>query len=99
MSQNERTHFKNLKVNALRTSCIKSSRRLPLSALQRQKQPPKVFYEKSVPENFRKFTGKQLCHSLFFNQIACLGPATLLKKRLWHRCFAVNVLKFLRTPF
>ena len=25
--------------------------------------------------------------------------ATLLKKRLWHRCFPVNVVKFLRTPF
>ena len=25
--------------------------------------------------------------------------ATLLKKRLWHRCFPVNFLKFLRTPF
>ena len=25
-----------------------------------------------------------------------LRPATLLKKRIWHRCFAVN---FLRTPF
>ena len=24
-------------------------------------------------------------------------PATLLKKRLWHRCFAVNFAKFLRT--
>ena len=23
---------------------------------------------------------------------------TLLKKRLWHRCFPVNFLKFLRTP-
>ena len=26
-------------------------------------------------------------------------PATLLKKRLWHRCFPVNFAKFLRTPF
>ena len=26
-------------------------------------------------------------------------PATLLKKRLWHRCFPVNFEKFLRTPF
>ena len=26
-------------------------------------------------------------------------PATLLKKRLWHRCFPVNSAKFLRTPF
>ena len=26
------------------------------------------------------------------------SPATLLKKRLWHRCFPVNFSKFLRTP-
>ena len=25
-------------------------------------------------------------------------PATLIKKRLWHRCFLVNFGKFLRTP-
>ena len=25
-------------------------------------------------------------------------PATLLKKRLWHRCFPVNVVRFLRAP-
>ena len=28
-----------------------------------------------------------------------LQTATLLKKRLWHRCFPVNFAKFLRTPF
>ena len=28
-----------------------------------------------------------------------LRHATLLKKRLWHRCFPVNFVKFLRTPF
>ena len=28
-----------------------------------------------------------------------LRSATLLKKTLWHRCFPVNVAKFLRTPF
>ena len=28
-----------------------------------------------------------------------LRPATLLKKRLWHRCFPVNFVKFLRTHF
>ena len=27
------------------------------------------------------------------------GPATLLKKSLWHRCFPVNFAKFLRAPF
>ena len=26
-------------------------------------------------------------------------PATLLKKRLWHRCFPVNFAKVLRTAF
>ena len=28
-----------------------------------------------------------------------LRPATLLKKRLWHRCFPVSFAKFVRTPF
>ena len=28
-----------------------------------------------------------------------LRPATLLKKKLWHRCFPMNFAKFLRTPF
>ena len=30
-----------------------------------QKQPPEVFYKKSVPKNFPIFTGKHLCWSLF----------------------------------
>ena len=37
--------------------------------------------------------------SLFFNKVAGFRPATLLKKRLWHRCFPMNFPKFLRTPF
>ena len=49
--------------------------------------------------NFTKFTGKRLCQSLFFNKVAGLRPATLLKKRLWHSCFPVNFGKFLSTPF
>ena len=53
---------------------------------------------KGVLRNFTKFTGKYLCHSLFFNKVAGLRPATLLKKRLWHSCFPVNFAKFLRTP-
>ena len=34
-----------------------------------------------------------------FNKVAGLRSATLLKKRLWHRCFPVNFAKFQRTPF
>ena len=59
---------------------------------------PEVFCKKSVLRNFTKFTGKQLCQSLFLKKKRP-WPATLLKKRLWHRCFAVNIVKFLRTPF
>ena len=32
-------------------------------------------------------------------KVAGLKSATLLKKRLWHRCFPVNFVKFLRTFF
>ena len=37
---------------------------------------------KSVFRNFAKFTRKRLCQSLFFNKVAGLRPAALLKKRL-----------------
>ena len=63
-----------------------------------QKQPPEVFCKKGVLLNFAKFIGKHLCQSLFFNKVAGLSSATLLKKRLWHRCFLVNFMKFFRTP-
>ena len=43
--------------------------------------------KKDVLRNFKKFTGKHLCKSLFFNKAAGL------------RCFSVNFAKFLRTPF
>ena len=52
-----------------------------------------------VLRNFAKFTGKHMCHRLFFNKVASLRPATLLRKSLWHRCFPVNFAKFLSTPF
>ena len=57
-----------------------------------------VFCEKGVLENITKLAGKHFWQSLFFNKVAGLRPATLLKKRLWHRSFPVNLVKFLRTP-
>ena len=57
------------------------------------------FIKKGVLRNFKKFTGKHLCQSLFFNKVAGLKPETLLKKRLWQQCFPMNFVKFLRTPF
>ena len=58
-----------------------------------------MFCKKGVLRNSAKFTGKHLCQSLYFNKVAGFRPVTLLKKRLWHRCFPVNFAKFLRTPF
>ena len=55
--------------------------------------------KKGVLRNFTKFTGNHLCQGLFFNKVAGLRPANLLKKRLWHRCCPVNFANFLRTPF
>ena len=44
---------------------------------------------RSALRNFAKFTRKNLCYFV----------ATCLKKRQVHRCFPLNFLKFLRTPF
>ena len=55
--------------------------------------------KKSVHRNFTKFTGKHLRQSLFFNNVADLSPATLIKKRLRHSWFPVKSAKFLRTLF
>ena len=58
----------------------------------------KISSYKPAFRNFAKFTGKHLCQSLSF-LIKLQAAATLLKKRLLHRCFSVNFAKFLRTPF
>ena len=64
-----------------------------------QKQPPEVFYKKAVFKNFAIFTGKHLCWSLFLIKLQALWRGTLFKKRHQHRCFPINIAKFLRTPF
>ena len=46
----------------------------------------KLFLKKLVLKISKKLTGKHLCQSLFFNKVAYLRPATLLRKRLWCRC-------------
>ena len=61
----------------------------------------KCSIKKDVLGNFAKFAWKYLFQGLFLIKMQALGlrPATLLKKRLWHKCFPVNFAKFLRTPF
>ena len=56
----------------------------------------RCFVRKGVLRNLAKFTGKHLCQGLLMS-----GPkaCNFIKKRLWHRCFPVNFVKFLRIPF
>ena len=63
-----------------------------------EKQPPELFYKKSVVKNFAKFTGKHLCHRIFFNKVLgwCLQ---LIKKETLTWRFSVNFAKFLTTLF
>ena len=60
---------------------------------------PKMSCKIDVHRNFAKFTRNHLCQRRFFNKVAGMRPAILLKKSLWHRFFPVNFVKFLRTPF
>ena len=55
--------------------------------------------KKCVLENLSKFTGKHQCCSLYFNTIAGLRPATLLKRIIRYKCVLVNFAKFLKTLF
>ena len=64
-----------------------------------QKRSPRSVLSKKCSEKFRKFYRKTPVPESFFNKVVGLKPATLLKKRLWYRCFPVNFVKFLRTLF
>ena len=48
--------------------------------MNNKKQPPEVFYKKSVLKNVLIFTGKHLCWSLFLIKLQALRSATLLKR-------------------
>ena len=54
-----------------------------------------MFCKESVLRNFTKFTGKHLRQSLFFNKVAGLRSATLLKKRVFSCEFLRNFWEYL----
>ena len=67
-----------------------------------QKQPPEVFYKKRCSQKFHKNLQENPCaRASFLIKLQAWGlrPATLLKKRLWHKYFPVNFVKFLTIPF
>ena len=58
-----------------------------------------MFCEKGYSQKFRKIHWKAPVPECLFNKVAGLSHVTLLKKRLWGRCFPVNFAKFLGTSF
>ena len=78
-------------LSSLRNLSETSSLKLKLMLWYAKKQQTEVLYKKGVIKIFAIFTGKHLCWSLF------LLKCNFIKKRLEHRCFPVNITKFLRT--
>ena len=80
------------------------------NTIQGQKQPAEVFCKKTLCLEILQNSQESTCgRDSFFNKVAglrpatlfkkSLRPATLLKKSLWHKCFPVNFMKFLRATF
>ena len=55
-------------------------------------------FREAFPTEKRAAIAFRMSHQMYSMKID-LRPATLLKKRLWKRCFPVNFAKFLRTLF
>ena len=62
-----------------------------------QKQSPEVFCKKGVLINFAKLTGKHLCQSLFFNQVA--GLLQLIKKETLTQVFSFEFCQISKNNF
>ena len=54
-----------------------------------------MFFKIDLLKNFAIFTGKRLCWGLCLIKLQDQAPA----KRIQHRCFPVNIARFLRTTF
>ena len=57
-----------------------------------------VFCKKEVLKRFTKFTGKHLCHRLFFNKVAGLA-CNFIKKETLTQCFPLKFAKSLKNLF
>ena len=61
---------------------------------------PEVFCIKGAFKSLAKFTAKHQCLAQpHFKYRWTSQPPTLLKNRLWHSCFSVNFVKFLKISF
>ena len=67
----------------------------PMTFSESQKQLPEVFYKNrwGALKNFAKFTGKHLCHSLFFRQVF------FIKKETLAQVFSIEFCKIFKNTF
>ena len=70
-----------------------------LKLINKEKLSPEVFRKKGVLKNFAKFTEKHLRQSLFFIKVACLRPATLLKKETLSQVFSCEFCETSKDTF
>ena len=76
----------------------KDVQRILLSHKISEQYNEQVFYKKVALKKFAIFTGTHLYWSPIFNKNADLLSSNLIKKRIQHSCFPLNIAKFLRTP-
>ena len=79
------------KLTVTKLKCIQTE------AVARRCSVKMVFLE--ISQNSQENTCARVSFLIKLQAVPGLRPATLLKKRLRHRCFPVNFAKFLRTPF
>ena len=58
-----------------------------------------IFFEVAIRGVLCKKVVLEISQNLQENTCARVSFLIKLKKRLWHRCFPVNFVKFLRIPF
>ena len=90
--------YKQKKEKKLQNKCLRFNLYVVLQLATRSNRS-QMFFKIGVLKSFSKFIGKSLYQSLSFDKLVGLRPATLLKKRLWDRCFPVNFAKMFRAPF
>ena len=93
----EKLHgFDYVKINYVLFKRERHSRAVVHSCSSRCSQ---MFFKIGALKIFAIFTGKHLWQSLFLIKFKDLQACNSIKKRLQHRCFPVNIAKFLRTAF
>ena len=60
---------------------------------------PELFYKKDILNNLQNSQRKTCAIVSLLIYLRALGTTSLLKMISWHRCFPVNVVKFLETLF